>query len=159
MARLYPESLAMITETGKVVALRDGYAWVQTIRNSACQSCSIRQGCGQRVLASATGGRASQVLVANTVLAEVGDEVTLGIDEQALLGASLLVYALPLLLMVGASIAGHQLSGGQDLAAMAGAFTGLTAGFLLSRKLQGIQGNRYEPKLLRVNSVPVGVAP
>lgn len=145
----------MITETGKVVALTGNQAWVQTIRNTACQSCSVRQGCGQRVLASATGGRASQVLVANTMQADVGDEVTLGIDEQALLGASLLVYALPLSLMVVASVAGHQLSGGQDPVAIAGALVGLAAGFLLSRKLQGMHGNRYEPKLLRVNSAPV----
>jgi sigma-E factor negative regulatory protein RseC len=144
--------MPMITETGKVVALTGDHVWVQTIRNTACQSCSVRQGCGQRVLASATGGRASQVLVANTMLAEVGDEVTLGIDEQALLGASLLVYALPLLLMVVASVAGHQLSGGQDPAAIAGALGGLATGFLLSRKLQSVQGNRYEPRLLSVNS-------
>ncbi|HTN33999.1 MAG TPA: SoxR reducing system RseC family protein [Marinobacter sp.] len=143
----------MITESGKVVALKGDYAWVQTIRNTACQSCSVRQGCGQRVLAAATGGRASQVLVANTVRADVGDEVTIGIDEQALLGASLLVYALPLALLVIASIVGHQLSGGQDPAAIAGALIGLLSGFLLSRKLQSGSGRRFEPRLLSVNRI------
>ncbi len=148
----------MITENGKVVALKGDYAWVQTIRNTACQSCSVRQGCGQRVLAAATGGRASQVLVANTVRADVGDDVTIGIDEQALLGASLLVYALPLVLMVVASIVGHQLSGGQDPAAIAGALAGLLSGFLLSRKLQSDSGGRFEPKLLSVNRISAVVS-
>lgn len=50
----------MITETGKVVAEKGERVWVQTIRASACQSCAARSGCGQRVLASATGGRANQ---------------------------------------------------------------------------------------------------
>ncbi|MBW0148880.1 SoxR reducing system RseC family protein [Marinobacter arenosus] len=143
----------MITENGTVIALKEDRVWVQTIRQSACESCSARSGCGQRVLASATGGRANQVLVENTVRAQVGDEVTLGIDEQALLGASLIVYALPLLLMVLASIVGHRLSDGADSWAMLGALVGLAAGFLVGRWLQARQDGRYEPRLLRVNRI------
>ncbi|MCM0611185.1 SoxR reducing system RseC family protein [Marinobacter sediminum] len=149
----------MITETGKVVALKGDYAWVQTIQNSACQSCSARSGCGQKVLAAATGGRANQVLVENAVEAQVGDEVTIGIDESALLGASLIVYALPLVLMVVASIIGHRLSGGQDIWAMAGALAGLVVGFVSSRHLQGRGEQRYEPRLLRINRIPSGTCP
>lgn len=148
----------MITETGKVVAVTGQHAWVQTIRTSACQSCAARNGCGQKVLASATGGRANQVRVVNSVNAQVGEDVTLGIDESALLGASLLVYALPLLLMVTASIIGHQLSEGSDFAAMAGAAAGLAFGFLISRKLQSRNAGNYEPMLLRINRIPAGVA-
>lgn len=143
----------MITESGTVIALREDRVWVQTIRQSACESCSARSGCGQRVLASASGGRANQVLVENTVGARVGDDVTIGIDEQALLGASLIVYALPLVLMVLASIAGHQLSGGADLWAIAGAVGGLFAGFVAGRTMQARQAGRYEPRLLRVNHI------
>ncbi|WP_273428231.1 SoxR reducing system RseC family protein [Marinobacter sp.] len=143
----------MITETGTVIALKGEQVWVQTISQSACENCSARSGCGQRVLASASGGRANQVLVHNTVSAQVGDEVTLGIDEQALLSASLMVYALPLLLMVLASIAGHRLSGGMDAGAIAGAVTGLAAGFWIGRRLQTGRGDRYQPHLLRVNRI------
>nr|WP_297399005.1 SoxR reducing system RseC family protein [uncultured Marinobacter sp.] len=143
----------MITETGRVVAEKGNRVWVRTIRASACQSCAARSGCGQRVLATATGGRANQVLVANTVGARVGDDVTIGIDEQALLGASLMVYALPLVLMVLASIAGHQLSEGSDLFAMAGAAIGLATGFLVSRQWQRRSGAGFEPKLVRVNRI------
>ncbi len=147
----------MITETGKVVAVTGEHAWIQTIRTSACQSCAARNGCGQKVLASATGGRANQVRVVNSVDARVGEEVTLGIDESALLGASLLVYALPLLFMVAASMFGHYLSSGSDFAAMAGAAAGLASGFLVSRKLQSRNTGNYEPTLLRVNRIPAGV--
>lgn len=143
----------MIVETGKVVALKGDRVWVQTIRASACQSCAARSGCGQKVLAAATGGRANQILVANTVSARVGDEVTIGIDEQALLGASLIVYAIPLLLMLVATVLGHQLSGGQDSGAMLAAAGGLGLGFLVVRKLQGAGKTGYEPRLVRVNRI------
>lgn len=149
----------MITETGRVVAEKGNRVWVRTIRASACQSCTARSGCGQRVLAAATGGRANQVLVANTVGARVGDDVTIGIDEQALLGASLMVYALPLVLMVLASIAGHQLSAGSDPAAMAGAVIGLATGFLISRQWQRHSGEGFEPKLVRVNRINAETCP
>lgn len=143
----------MIVETGKVVALKGDRVWVQTIRASACQSCAARSGCGQKVLAAATGGRANQILVANTVSARVGDEVTIGIDEQALLGASLIVYAIPLLLMLIATVLGHLLSGGQDSGAMLAAGGGLGLGFLVVRKLQGAGKTGYEPRLVRVNRI------
>lgn len=147
----------MITESGKVVAVTGEHAWVQTIRTSACQSCAARNGCGQKMLASAIGGRANQVRVFNSVNACVGEEVTLGIDESALLGASLLVYALPLLLMVIASMIGHHLSDGSDFAAMLGAAAGLASGFLISRQLQRRNAGGYEPRLLRVNRIPAGM--
>ena len=143
----------MITEPGKVVALKGDRVWVQTIRASACQSCSARSGCGQKVLAAASGGRANQILVSNSINARVGDEVTIGIDEQALLGASILVYAVPLILMVVASILGHKLSGGSDGAAMLAAVAGLALGFLTGRKLQHAGGREYEPRLVRVNRI------
>lgn len=146
----------MITEQGTVIAEKDDRVWVQTIRQSACESCSARSGCGQRVLASATGGRANQVLVDNTVSARVGDEVMLGIDEQALLVASLVVYAVPLVLMVLASVVGHQLSGGSDLWAIVSAVAGLGVGFGLGRKLQSDRGDRYQPRLLRVTRISTG---
>ncbi|AZT83078.1 sigma E positive regulator RseC/MucC [Marinobacter sp. NP-4(2019)] len=139
----------MITENGRVVAIDGERAWVQTIRNSACQSCAARHGCGQRALAGVTGGRANQVLVANELDARVGDEVTLAIDEAALLRASLLVYAVPLLLMVTGAVLGHG-AGGQDLVAIAGALTGLAGGFMLIRWLQRRSAHRYEPRLIRI---------
>jgi len=143
----------MITETGKVVAVDGDRAWVQTIRTSACQSCSARAGCGQRALASVSGGRANQVLVTNSSGARVGDEVLLGIDEQSLLRASLMVYGVPLLLMVAFSIAGYQWFGGSDLSAIIGAVVGMASGFWLVRGWQSGVSAQYQPKMLRVSRI------
>lgn len=141
----------MITESGRVVAVSGNTVWVQTIRQSACQSCSARSGCGQRVLAAASGGRANQVQVLNSLHAGVGDDVTLGIAEQALLQASLLVYALPLLLMVAASMAASQLVPGSDGVAILAAGLGLGAGFLVARLWQRRMPSGYQPHLMKVN--------
>lgn len=138
----------MITETGRVVAVRGGKAWVQTIRASACESCSARSGCGQRVLASASSGRANQILVSNHLQADVGDQVTVAIDESALLTASVLVYALPLLLMVLGAVAGQQWLPAQDAGAIAGAVAGLVTGFGIARVIQSRPGHDYEPTLI-----------
>lgn len=140
----------MITETGRVIAVTGNQVWVQTIRQSACESCSARHGCGQKVLASVSSGRANQVLVSNTLGARVGDEVTVAIAESALLGASLVVYALPLLLFVGGAVVGHQTAQGSDLAAILGSVGGLAGGFGLARWLQSRPGRKFEPQLLRI---------
>ncbi|MEP1214584.1 MAG: SoxR reducing system RseC family protein [Marinobacter sp.] len=145
----------MITETGKVVALNGDRVWVQTIRTSACETCSARNGCGQRALAGVSGGRANQVLVSNSLNAGIGDEVTVAIEESALLGASLLVYALPLVLMVVGAVSGHQLSGGQDAAAMVGAAVAMAAGFVVARRVGSSPGRNYEPRLVNVRQSSV----
>jgi len=141
----------MITESGRVVAVSGTTVWVQTIRQSTCQSCSARGGCGQRVLAAASDGRANQVQVLNSLHAGVGDDVTLGIAEQALLQASLLVYALPLLLMVAASMAASQLVPGSDGVAILAAGLGLGAGFFVARLRQHRIPSGYQPHLMKVN--------
>lgn len=144
----------MITETGRVVAIKGDKAWVQTIRASACESCSARAGCGQRVLASASGGRANQVLVSNHLNARVGDEVTVTIEESALLSASLLVYALPLLLMLLGAVTGQQWLPAQDAGAIAGAVAGLAGGFAIARLVQSRTGRGYEPVLTGARAAP-----
>lgn len=151
----------MITENGRVVAVKGDKAWVQTIRASACESCSARSGCGQRVLAGASAGRANQVLVANHLNARVGDEVSIAIEESALLSASLLVYAVPLLLLVLGAVVGQQWFPAQDAGAVAGAIAGLAAGFAIARMVQSRSRYGYEPTLINVQPVasPASVSP
>lgn len=142
----------MITESGRVVAVSGDKVWVQTIRTSACESCSARSGCGQRVLASVSGGKANQVLVPNTLGVGVGDEVKLAVEESALMRASLLVYALPLLLMVIGAVLGQQLGLVRDVGAMLGAGVGLVSGFAIARSVQSGQSARFDPVLVDVAS-------
>ncbi|OEY66903.1 SoxR reducing system RseC family protein [Marinobacter sp. X15-166B] len=141
----------MITETGRVVAVEADKVWVQTIRQSACQSCAVRSGCGQRVLAGVSGGKADQVLVNNTLGARLGDEVTLAIAEAALLSASVWVYALPLGLLVAGTALGHWLAPQSEWVAVGGAALGLAAGFAGARVHSHRGGRHYAPELVAVH--------
>jgi len=137
----------VILERGHVVAEKGNQVWVQTIRLGACQSCSARQGCGQRALASVTSGRANQILVDNHLNARVGDEVTISITESALLHASLWVYAVPLSALLVGAVLGHQLAPGSDGLAILLAGLGLGFGFLLVHRHQRSAGSRFQPQL------------
>lgn len=139
----------MITEPGQVVAEAGDRVWVMTIRQDACASCSARHGCGQKALAAVSNGRANQVLVDNVLGARVGDEVLLAIEESALLGASVLVYAVPLMFMVVGTLLGTGL-GASDSAAMVGAFGGLAAGFAVAKRAQSNRHPQWEPRMTEI---------
>lgn len=143
----------MIEERGTVVAVADKAVWVQTIRQSTCGSCSARKGCGQGALASMTDGRANQVRVHNGIGAKVGDQVTLGIEESQLLRASLLVYALPLMLLLGGALLAGAIWPGLDGPAIAGGLLGLALGFGLLKIVSRDGGDHpnLQPVLLRID--------
>ncbi|MEX0605438.1 MAG: SoxR reducing system RseC family protein [Marinobacter sp.] len=144
----------MISERGRVVAEKGDQVWVQTIRETACQSCSARQGCGQRALASVTSGRANQILVENHLNARVGDEVTVSISESALLHASLWVYAVPLSALVTGAVLGQQLAPGSDSLAIVLASLGLGLGFWLVSRHQRTASSRFQPRLQGIENLP-----
>ncbi|MCW8855639.1 MAG: SoxR reducing system RseC family protein [Gammaproteobacteria bacterium] len=97
----------MIEEQAIVVALEDTYALLQTQRKSSCQSCSVKKGCGTSVLSKVVGQRSSQIRVANTLDAQLGDTVLLGVQENALVLGSFVIYLAPLLSMFLMAVAGE----------------------------------------------------
>lgn len=143
----------MIHETGAVISVSGNEAWVQTIRESACQSCKARHGCGQKALAGMTSGQSRQIRVANTLGARPGDQVTVAIEESALLRASLLVYALPLLLMMVATALVGAIAPGRDGLAVVSALLGLGSGLLLAGWYSRRDAGRWQPVMGRL--IPV----
>ncbi|MFE8072611.1 SoxR reducing system RseC family protein [Marinobacteraceae bacterium S3BR75-40.1] len=144
----------MIEEQGRVVAESGDSIWVQTVRQSTCQSCSARKGCGQKLIAEMSKGKANQVQVLNTLGARTGDEVIIGIDEAILLRASLLVYLLPLLAMIVAAVVADSILHWPDVGVGLCGLSGLGLGFLLVRRFQNgqVDNPTYAPQLLRVQS-------
>jgi sigma-E factor negative regulatory protein RseC len=125
----------MIKETGKVVAVEAGGVWVETIQQSACNTCAAEKGCGQRLLAKATGKTtAIKVLPGDYGLKNIGvdDQVVIGIPEKVIVNGTMLTYFLPLLLMVLGVIFVSKLSD-SDVVVALGALAGLIAGGLVVR--------------------------
>ena len=146
----------MIEEHGLIVALEGDSAWVETRRRSACGSCESEQGCGTALLAQALGNRTVRVRADNTLGAGLGEQVVLGLDETAMVRASLVLYLIPLLgLLIGAALgtagAERWLSGHAELTSIITGSLGLIGGLLWGRRfgLRAQQSRRYQAVVIR----------
>jgi len=105
-------------------------------------------------------GRVAKVQALNPPAAAVGDTVTVGLHEGALLAVSALMYLLPLALLLAGALAAEFLArrievSGEPLT-IAGGIAGLLAGFMLarlaSRRVE--HDARFQPVILRVHKGP-----
>ena len=146
----------MLEEHALVVAVDEQSVWVETQRQSACGQCAANKGCGNSVLQKVLGKKHNVLRVVGDLPVDIGDEVIIGVNEDALVKGSLIVYAMPILLMIvfamlGETIATYWLSIGTELASIAAAFLGLLVSIIGLRWY----GNRisdnanYQPVLLR----------
>jgi sigma-E factor negative regulatory protein RseC len=145
----------MIEEQGKVIDVRDDMALIEIQRKSVCQSCSLNKGCGTGVISSMIGNKRFRFSVYNSLNAEIGDNVTIGIEDDLLLKSSFAVYITPLLLMFVGAWSGIYIASLFSLASSEGlsvifGILGLTVGFVwLNRYTKKIKNDdRYRPVLL-----------
>lgn len=139
------------------MALEGPQAWVETRRSSVCGACSASKGCGTGVMARYFAGRVAKVKALNPNAGAVGDTVTVGLHEGALLAVSALMYLLPLLLLLcGALVAeflARRIEVSSEPLAIAGGLFGLLMGFVLARRASRRLEHkpRYQPIILRVH--------
>ena len=146
----------MLEERALVVAVDEQSVWVETQRQSVCGQCAANKGCGNSVLQKVLGKKRNVLRVMGDLSVDVGDEVIIGVNEDALVKGSLIVYAMPILFMIvfamlGETIVSHWLSISKDLASIAGAFLGLMVSIIGLRWYGSrISDNaNYQPVLLR----------
>ena len=95
----------MISESGTVVAVEADGLWVETLKSSACASCSAKAGCGNSLLAKSVMKDLTIIKAlfseqTKTYSWQVGDRVMLSIDERVLVYATALAYLFPILSML-----------------------------------------------------------
>jgi sigma-E factor negative regulatory protein RseC len=148
----------VIEEQARVVQADGHGIWVETQRRSACGQCSANKGCGTAVIGKVVGNRRNrvQVLDPQGVGTAVGEEVVIGIQEQALVRGSMAVYLLPLLSLFLFGLLGQTLAGQLGVANAEGltilcSILGLAVGFAWVRFFsKAVTGDsRYQPVLLR----------
>ncbi|MCF6338262.1 MAG: SoxR reducing system RseC family protein [Gammaproteobacteria bacterium] len=148
----------MIEEHAQVIALENNDVWVETQRRSACGQCAANKGCGTATLARVLGNKRSQVRTLNPQATSVvvGDEVVIGINEQALVRGSLAVYTVPLLMLfvfgfLGQLLSTQLLMTNQDILPIVLGLSGLLLGFVWVRRFTRRIADdvRYQPVLLR----------
>lgn len=143
----------MIEENGTVVEVNNDGVWVETVKSSACASCAARNGCGQKLLASAGSGKKFIINVNNpsNITVKADDSVMIGIEEGAFLKATLYIYLVPLLaLFIGAM--------GAELLSLSEGYVIVSALLLMAVSLCFIRYGskslfrscKYQPVLVRV---------
>lgn len=139
----------MIEETGKVVAVEDGAVWVETIRESACHSCSAKSGCGHSAL-SKLGRQTVHMRAGTTQRYQVGEEVIIGVPETVVVTSSVLAYLMPLVVALVFAIPVDALTHSDGYTALAG-LAGLSLGFVALRVhfKRNQHDERYQPQVLR----------
>lgn len=160
----------MIEQWARVQQLEAGAVLVKAEAQSGCSSCGAAGGCGTSLIASLFPNRVGTLfrvgLAEQAVQPAVGDRVLIGIDEHYLQQASLLMYALPLLTLIGGALLGAFLAGGAsssaaaELGSVLGGIGGLLFGLWMARTraLAREQSLQQSVKVLRVEPGPGGVA-
>ena len=90
-----------IVEKGHVVGIEGPMARVRTTRSEACAACAARGVCHP------FNEKTNEILVKNTIGAKAGQEVQLVMKSSSLIGASFLLYLLPLCFVIASAVAGH----------------------------------------------------
>ena len=101
----------MIEETARVIDIEGDQLVLQAETKTACNACEVKQGCGTSVLSKVVGRKFTRFHATNTVNANIGDEVIVGLHEDAMLMGSVMVYLLPLLALIIAAVVADFLRG------------------------------------------------
>lgn len=151
----------MITETGHVLEVEAGHAWVACRRQVECARCARGEGCGGGIIGKMLGDRLHRVRAATGGLSVApGDRVRIGLDEDAVMRAAFVVYLVPLAAAVVAAALAWNLVGG-DASAALGAVAGLGGGLVWARRYSRRHEHdpRFQPMVLeRVAGDPCGGA-
>ena len=145
----------MLEEYGIVVAIENKFALIQMQHTGGCLDCTVNEGCGVASLNLMFGKKDTLLKVNSHDKIWVGDTVKLGLDEQALLKSSLLLYLLPLFGLFAGAIGydilatSNILPNSEILTVIAG-LIGLSIGLkgvkLITMKL--FKDKRYQPVIL-----------
>ena len=139
-------------EQGKVVAFDDQQVWLETGRQTACESCSAQKGCGSKLLEEVNPSRSHVVsaLRPSTLSdIQIGQSLEIEIDDAALVSGSALVYLLPLFtLLLGAFLGDYWFA--SDAGTALGLLAGLAAGFGMVRLhyLSTGQASKFHPHIV-----------
>lgn len=125
----------MIEERAVVTQAGDDGVWVKALGPESCPRCAEGRGCGGGVLGRLIGSQRPALRVDGRIDGlRSGDTVVVGIDEGALMRASLWVYLVPLLGMFAAGAFAHLVLQAHDVLVAGFGIAGLAAGFALTRR-------------------------
>ncbi len=125
------------------------WVWLSMQRKTACHGCDSGEACGSSALNNFFARRVLPLRLPDpSGSLQVGQQVNIGMQESALLQASVLTYLLPLLLMFVAGVLGELcLPGLGEGFVLLAAGGGLALGFALLRRFSA-QKTQFQPVIL-----------
>jgi sigma-E factor negative regulatory protein RseC len=116
-----------------VVRVEGDVAWLEPEQTTSCGGCASAQLCGSKGIGSvASRLEARRFQIDNGMDLAVGERIVVGVNDGALIKASLTVYAIPLATTLTAGCVA-QWAAGRDGVTMAAMAAGLGLGLLLAR--------------------------
>ncbi len=144
----------MLRESAVVISYENGIAKVKCQSQNACGQCGAKNSCGTSSLSELNGKRGEHIFNVETLMPlREGQIVEIGLEEKSMLLSALLMYVVPLLTLLIATMLSDYISDNEILRAIL--IFGLTAlSFIFvksySRKLG--QQTEFQPVLLRILS-------
>ena len=144
----------MLTESARVIRRDGNRVELELQRSSACGHCELSQGCGTGALGRLLGGRSRPLVIETDQDCRAGNRVMLAMPESALVGASLLLYGLPLAGLLLAGL-GAMLFDLAEWLVVAAAVFGLFAGFKVAARItQRIERRGPAPYISEIGANP-----
>ncbi|MFO7582998.1 SoxR reducing system RseC family protein [Guyparkeria sp.] len=149
-----PESPArgdLVLEPAKVVAVEAGGVWLEAGASAGCANCRDGKGCGVSIFQRLFRLPRHQVYLPTDEPLAVGDHVTVGMSQRALLHASLWLYLAPLLGLLAGALSLDVLVGNEAITVL-GALAGLVATlwFVRTRQRRQAASGQFFPVLQEV---------
>ena len=140
----------MQSASATVVKVSDAEVQLTVARDAVCARCASGKGCGAGLFGQARKPVSIDVIRPTGLVVTPGDQVDLAIESSAVLRASIAVYGLPLLGLVGLPLIASWtgLADGDASLAVA-ALAGIYGGFVVGKAWSGRYGcsRQYEPKI------------
>jgi len=140
----------MMEEQAIVVGVNGNQISVTTDRSSSCGHCSAKSGCGSALLGEFFNRNSQELVVESELPLETGDKVVLGLNDDALLRGSFVVYAIPLLAMLLFAVIANQFLF-SELVIIASGMVGFALGMTYVKFFSIVAHNaeRFRPVVLR----------
>ena len=123
----------MIKQPAKVIAETATSYLLETLPKSACPRCEAGNGCGGGILTKAFDNKTYQIEINKDKPLNINELVQVGIQSSILIRASLLLYLLPLISMIIASLVAASLFMNEDIYTVSGALIGISFGAYLGK--------------------------
>lgn len=128
-----PQESALVEGFARVVLVEGATAWLEPEQTTSCGGCASSALCGAKGIGTvASRLEQRRFSLPNDAALAVGERVVVGVDQRALIKASMTAYALPLFAMLGAG-ALAQWAAGSDAITMIAMLAALGLGLLAAR--------------------------